>query len=254
MKDGFTIVWSFRNRINILKRSIETADKLTPKEVNFCLIDAASDESTIRELREFCNTISSRKIRICESAQRSSLSEAWNQGIILSETKYIIFSSSDVEFIKPEYFFVLRDAMQSGMEYVLLENHSVFAIDKKAITKMGWFDEGYKIGPHFDVDFMIRSSENNVKFGIVRNSGFYNHGHDEVEIEKDRVKIDDNDERVKDRLPMNDKFNENYFKSKWASDWEGWSNWTHPPTHISQVKRQFPEIDPHPFYTKKFAE
>ncbi len=51
---------------------------------------------------------------------------------------------------------------------------------------------------------------------------------------------------------MNDKFNENYFQSKWKSDWEGWQNKSHPPTSIELTKRQFSEIDPHPFYTKKF--
>lgn len=253
MRDSVTVIWSFRNRIDVLKRSITTADQTCPKNINFCLVDASSDESTIKELREFCNTIKDRKIRIAESAYRSSLSEAWNLGMMLSDTRYVIFSSSDVEFITPTWFGLLNDAMKQGLEYILLENHAVFGVDKKAIPKMGWFDEGYKVGPHFDVDFMIRASENNVKFGILNNRGYYKHGHDELEIEKDRVSISDDDEKVKDRLPMNDKFNENYFKKKWQSDWEGWHNWSHPPTHISQVKRQFPEIDPHPEYTKKFS-
>ena len=79
MEDSnFTLAWSFRNRKEILFRSIETADKTCPKSVDFCLVDAASDDSTIRSLREFCNKISDRTIRICEATYRSSLTEAWN--------------------------------------------------------------------------------------------------------------------------------------------------------------------------------
>lgn len=250
MTNNFTLVWSFRNRFDILKRSIETADKFLPKDINFCLVDAASSDETIKELRSYCNTITDRKIRITESAYRSSLSEAWNLGMMLSETRYVIFASSDVEFVNGVWFYMLKEAMMThGLEYLLLENHAVFGFDKKAITKMGWFDEGYQIGAHFDSDFMLRSSEHGIKFGIIPNPGekFYKHGHDEKEVELER-----NNKEFENRLPTNNKFNEEYFKNKWKSDWEGWQNWTHPPTHISQVKRNFPEVDPHPMWTKKF--
>lgn len=253
MKSGFTLIWSFRNRLEILKRSITTADKTTPKEVNFCLIDAASDEETIRELRIFCNSIQDRKIRICESAQRSSLSEAWNQGIMLSDTENVIFVSSDVEFLREEWFFALRDAMNVGLQYCLLQNHAVFSISKKILPIMGWFDEGFQIGAHFDSDFMLRSTEHNIKFGIIPNTdeSFYKHGHDDIKIEKER-----NTKEFQDRLPTNNKFNEQYFIKKWGCEkiWNGWSEWQHPPVSIHQsgVKRQFPEIDPHPQWTKKF--
>ena len=68
--EDVTIVWSFRNRLELLKRSIKSADETTPKSVNFCLVDASSNDITIKELRVFCNTIENRKIRICESAYR----------------------------------------------------------------------------------------------------------------------------------------------------------------------------------------
>src|SRR5258706_11789846 len=98
MVHTITLVWSFRNRFDIFKKSILTADKTCPKYVNFCLVDGASDESTIRKLRIFCNSIKNRKIRICESAYRSTVSEAWNLGIMLSDSRYVVFISSDVEF------------------------------------------------------------------------------------------------------------------------------------------------------------
>jgi endo-1,4-beta-mannosidase len=87
MDNNITIVWSFRNRFNLLKRSIKSADETTPKNVNFCLVDADSSEETIHELRDFCNQFKDRKIRICESSYRTTLSEAWNLGMMLSSTR-----------------------------------------------------------------------------------------------------------------------------------------------------------------------
>jgi hypothetical protein len=255
MNNKFTVAWSFRNRLDILIDSIKTADNTCPKEVDFCLVDAASSTETITKLREFCNTISNRVVRICESSYRTSLSEAWNLAFMLTENRYVIFASSDVHFIKEGWYNDFVKAMcEQQMEYVLMENHSVFCIDKKAIPKMGWFDEHFIAGPHFDVDYMIRASENGVKFNGIGNNGYYSH-FDEPETTKQRLSSD-----VKDRLPMNDLTNERLFKEKWLSGWSGWEqaiksgqvHLPHPPTHISQVRRMKPEIDYHPIYTQKY--
>jgi hypothetical protein len=62
-----------------------------------------------------------------------------------------------------------------------------------------------------------------------------------------------------DRLPMHDFTNDNVFKNKWKSGWPGWEPFKnqahkpHPPTHIAQVLRQKPEVDPHPIFTKKYV-
>ena len=257
MQEKFTLVWSFRNRIDSLINSISSANNTCPKDVDFCLLDAASNEETIRKLRECCNNIYDRLIRICESTYRSSLAEAWNLGMILMDNRFVIFSSSDVSFLRPGWFESFRSSIVNNKsEYILMESHALFAFDKKAIPKMGWFDENFKAGPHFDPDFMIRASENNVKLEIIQNNGFYFHG-DERELTQKRRTQD-----VPDRLPMNDLTNERIFKNKWETDWPGWTeairrgdiDLPHPPTHISQVKRKIPEIDPHPLYTKKYSE
>lgn len=250
LKNNFTIVWSFRNRFDTLKKSILSAHKFSPLNVDFCLIDAASNDNTIKNLRELCNSIEGRKIRICESSYRTTLSQAWNLGMMLSDSRYIIFSSSDVIFINSGWVEALTETIiNQGSEYVLIDNHAVFGFDKKAILKMGWFDEFFKLGPHFDTDFMIRASENGVHFGILPNADYYRHGEDDDT--KQRLTED-----CGDRLPMNDKINEDIFRAKWFSSWPGWvpisedfKNLHHPPTHISQVTRRVPEVDPHPAYT-----
>ena len=257
MKNKFTLVWSFRNRLDVLSSSIASADKTCPKDVDFCLIDAASNEQTIRGLRNFCNNIEGRTLRVCESTYRSSLSQAWNLGMMLTDNRYVIFASSDVRFLKAGWLDAFAASIvNNGSQYILMPNHALFCFDKKSIPKMGWFDEQYIAGPHFDPDFMIRASENGVKLEVIQENEFYAHG-DEDEIEHSRRTRD-----VVDRLPMHDLTNEIIFKSKWQSDWPGWADAVkrgekhlpHPPTNISQAKRLMPEIDPHPLYTKKYTE
>jgi glycosyltransferase involved in cell wall biosynthesis len=257
MENDITIIWSFRNRINLLKRSIKSADETTPKNVNFCLVDASSSENSIKELREFCNTITDRTVRICESSYRTTLSEAWNLGIMLSSSRYVVFASSDIHFLKPRWFEMIKNGINNNIKYLLLQNHSVFMIDKEIIPKMGWFDENFGLGPHFDVDFMIRSSENGISVHNHWEEGIYSHNSSEIETDSfhndvsitERVGSD-----IGDRLPMNNQINEKIFKEKWGSSWAGWTpnSTPHPPTHINQVRRLKPEIDPHPLYTKKF--
>jgi len=250
-----SIIWSFRNRLDELKRSIQSADKTCDKSIEFHLVDAASEEKSIQEVRSFCSSIPDRKIRICECSYRSSLSEAWNLAMMTTDCRYAIFSSSDVNFLKAGWHEDIMENMKNGCQYVLIQGHSVFGFDKKAIPLMGWFDEKFVIGPHFDCDFMIRASEKGIRLVNIANQGYYTH----VGLPGSYM------ERIKNPLenylPMNDFTNEYVFKEKWLSSWPGWKSAfeqnledvPHPPTNITQVARLKPEIDQHPSYTKKYT-
>jgi len=208
-------------------------------------------------LREFCNKIEGRVIRICESTYRSSLTEAWNLCMMLTKNRYVVYASSDVIFLRNGWLETIKLGLTRG-QYVLLGNHAVFCIDKAVIPKIGWWDEEYKAGPHFDPDYMIRASEAGIVYVDASNPGLYTHGDEgDAAVAKERQRRE-----VKDRLPMHEFYNEEYFKSKWESSWVGWKqaiaegrvHKPHPPTHISQVRRKKIEVDPHPAYTRKYKE
>jgi len=224
--------------LDALKESIRTADLTSPKALNFCLVDGGSNDDTIRGLREYINTIKDRNIRVCESKYRTTCQEAWNLGIGLSEGEYVLFTSSDCFFQRGGWFDVFVDGFNKGLEYILIGNHALFGISKSLVYKIGWFDENFKHGAHVDVDFMIRSSEIGVNVHGKDNHGFYKHGdyeHGDIESEYN--------------LEIENPYNENYFKSKWQTSWKGLgppTNYSHPPTHISLVKRKLEEIDPYP--------
>lgn len=244
----FTIVWSFRNRIDTLIRSIESSLKELDNQFDILLIDANSSIEELSKLRRWIIEKNLPNIRLCETYRRSSLSEAWNLGIMLSESSHIVFISSDVEFISPKWFDIIKNAAITGHKYILLENHAVFCINRDIITYVGWFDEGFGIGPHFDTDYYIRVSEQDIEPFSHPAEGIYLHGHDNPEIEQKRK-----EENFEDRLPMHDLANEAYFKLKWISNWSGWQSGGHPPNHISMCTRSFNEVDQHPMYTLKIS-
>lgn len=253
-----TLIWSFRNRLDILQESLLSAHKTSPIDVPFCLIDAASNDDTIKNLRDFVNhRLDGRLVRVCESSYRTTLWRAWNLGMILSNTRYVAFSSSDVLFNNRGWVEEIIQRFEDGKEYILIENHALFGIDKAIIPKIGFFDENFISGPHADPDYMIRASEKNIKLHISHNIGFYSHS-DSLEDTKNRLTKD-----CKDRLPMNDFHNEEYFMRKWESSWPGWKpsiekgiyhNLPHPPTHFSQVKRLLPEINPYPLLAEEYRK
>ena len=257
MSEQLTLTWSFRNRVDIFIDSIRSADATCSKDINFCLVDAASSEDTIRKLRTFCNSISDRKIRICESAYKTTWQEAINVGIMLSDTRYVLFTSSDCIFKNKGWGEIFLQAFSEGSQYVIVGNHALFGIDKKLISKIGWFDERFQYGPLIDVDYMIRASEAGVICKTLSNNGYYVHG-DEMDV---TFNMRRRKESFPDRLPFNNFTDEKIFKEKWETSWPGEEEYVkrgefpvHPPTNIRQVKRKLQEVDPHPFYTEKYRK
>ena len=237
-----TLIWSFRNRLDIFKESIQSAHDTSPLWLNFCMVDGGSSNETIEGLRTFVNGIKGRNIRICESLYRTTCQEAWNLGIGLSDTKYLLITSSDCIFLRSGWLESFMDSFSQGNEYILMETHSLFGISKTLVGKMGWFDEQFRHGQHVDVDYMIRASEIKIPIISLANKDFYKHEESE---EESRLRVKD---KLKDRLNVSDPYNQIYFKKKWECRWCMWTETRrpHPPTNIKKVKRRLPEIDSYP--------
>lgn len=244
----YTLIWSARNRTQVLAKSIETADKTFPKDVKFLIIDAASEAKHLNSLGCYRTTLS-RDIRFVESPKRITLSQAWNLGMMLADTDFFIFASSDVEFLSDKLFpRLVREYYRTKSPYILVDNHSVFMLHKSVLHAIGWFDESFVLGPHFDTDYMLRAQEVQLPIANVPNLNTYTHS----DSDEDTILRCTTD--VPDRLPMNDFTNDTVFKNKWETSWPGWEPFAtqvhkpHPPNQISQVTRKIQELNWHPGY------
>lgn len=251
----YTLIWSARNRTPEFNNSLFTADSTFPSEVKFLVVDAASSQEHIESVRckiDRLNDISctKRNIRLIESPKRITVSQAWNLGMMLADTDFFIFASSDVEFLSDKLFRRFQlEYQRTNSPYILSGNHAVFMLHKSILQKVGWFDESFTLGPHFDTDFMLRAQEAGINVTSIPNEGMYIHGDTPEET------ILRSTTGLEDRLPMNDFTNDRVFKEKWQTDWPGWEPYIndvhkpHPPNHISQVKRLVQEINWHPSFS-----
>jgi hypothetical protein len=265
----FTLAWSFRNRPEVLEKSIMTAHSTCPIDVDFLLIDAASNKETIKYIQDVISYLPERKIRLCESFYRSSLGEAWNLALILSNTQNVIFASSDVYFTGPMWFNFLREIKnETQAKYILMDNHALFMIDKALVPIVGWYDESFSIGPHFDTDYYIRLLEKEIFIVGIPNNELYTHGNEpEIEFMRNNIAPGEDDTLIQDMLPMKVPENDKYFYTKWRPIF--YTKEDMRQIHEMQlyaeclpevinnyqlVERMLPEIDPHPLYTQKFKE
>lgn len=246
----YTLIWSTRNRFIEFGTSIDTADYYFPKEVKFLVVDAGSDKSSLLCMRENIDRVSHlRDTRIIESPKRTTLSQAWNLGMMLADTDFFIFASSDVKFMSEKLFKRFQlEYERTKSPYILAGNHAVFMLHKSILNTVGWFDEAYQLGAHFDTDFMLRAQEAGISIGNIPSKGMYLHEDTPEET------ILRSTSGMPDRLPMNDFTNDKIFKDKWETDWPGWEAYAdsaskpHPPNHISMTKRMREEINWHPGY------
>lgn len=245
---NYTLIWSWKNRLEVFKNSIYTAHFFFPSQVKFLIVDGGSTLENLKELRKFVSLLD-RDIRLVET-NGNTICEAWNLGLSICDTRYAIIASSDVEFTNHGLINQLALVIEEGYRYVLVDNHAVFMMDRAIIPYVGLFDERFDSGPHFDTDYLIRITEAKIKWRCVNNS-FYKHGDSHAET------VLRTTTSVADRLPMNTFHNEDFFRSKWDTDWPGWRLYIdqvhkpHPPISIDQVDRKLNEVNWNPSLVAK---
>ena len=89
------------------------------------------------------------------------LVKAWNQGIVQSNTDWVILTCDDMLF-DSDWFEVFTDILKEKphLEQVHLNSFNCIALHKKTIVRMGWWDEHYRYYPSMeDDDWYLRTVE-----------------------------------------------------------------------------------------------
>lgn len=169
---------------------------------------------------------------------KSSLTELWNQCIIMSPTDWVLVCNDDIEF-KPGWLEYLEEQIDSGCyDLIHLFHYGAFCIHKYMMLKVGWFDERFRGGGYEDNDYQLRIYEAGLKDRVDRSHDFIRRdGAREVGHFIDHTKYVHNGEGWQGCN------NAQWIQAKWAN-----MNWRRPSI------RQAPEIDWHPSVTKKYTD
>lgn len=102
-------------------------------------------------------------VRFIVNDKNIGIAASWNQGIVISDTRYVILSSDDLEFT-PGWYEPLIDIMgrETPPLHVSLSDpmsFSCFCIDKELIARQGWFDHNFASAYFEDEDWCLRLYE-----------------------------------------------------------------------------------------------
>ena len=104
-----------------------------------------------------------KNVRFIVNNRNLGIAAAWNEGLILSNTRYAILSSDDIVY-PPGWFDPLLDMMnrkdaplQASLSHPM--SFSCFCIDKKLIALQGWFDHNFTMAYYEDEDWYLRFRE-----------------------------------------------------------------------------------------------
>jgi glycosyltransferase involved in cell wall biosynthesis len=100
-------------------------------------------------------------IKFVYSEDNLGCTGAWNKGIILSETDWVLLCSDDMKF-DSDWFDILNQILDEKpqLEQIHLNAWNAFAFHKQTIVRMGWWDERYKYYPSMeDDDWYLRTVE-----------------------------------------------------------------------------------------------
>jgi glycosyltransferase involved in cell wall biosynthesis len=91
------------------------------------------------------------------------LSAAWNQGIVTSDTRYVVLSSDDLEY-PPGWIYMLLEALNVEDPPLMVgltdfPPLTAFCLDKRLIALQGWFDHNYSRVYYEDEDWFARCQE-----------------------------------------------------------------------------------------------
>ena len=142
-------------RGNRLRKCIETL-QLIP---NIIVWDNNTTGEELEKIKQIEDDFSN--VKVIYSKENIGYAGAINQGIILSETDWVLFCADDMLF-DTDWFDVLNDILKlkPQLEQIHLNAWNAVAFHKKTIVRMGWWDENYRYYPSMeDDDWYLRTVE-----------------------------------------------------------------------------------------------
>ena len=100
-------------------------------------------------------------VKFVYSKENIGLTKAWNQGIIQSETDWVLLTCDDMLFDE-DWFEVLNNILDEKphLEQIHLNAWNAIVLHKQTIVRMGWWDERYRYYPSMeDDDWYLRTVE-----------------------------------------------------------------------------------------------
>jgi glycosyltransferase involved in cell wall biosynthesis len=154
-KSDITIVVVSYYRANRLKRCLNSLSDMP----NVIVWDNNTTGEELDKIQKFQSDF--QNTTFIFSPENYGLTHAWNQGIIQSDTDWVLLTCDDMIFDE-DWFDVLNDILNEKphLEQIHLNAWNAMVIHKKTIARMGWWDERYRYYPSMeDDDWYLRTVE-----------------------------------------------------------------------------------------------
>ena len=184
----FTIGLPCRNRINFCNQALSYF--LKNSNYNIIVIDDNSDNLDDKYLEH-------ERIKVIYNKEKKSLTSLWNQILKESETQYIILGGDKLRPKKKD-FELIEQKLNEGFAVVGTYMLGFMGFSKHLITKIGFFDEGFKESGFEDTDVMNTLFVNNLSLYFSQETEYIQIG---TGWQPNVV-------------------NGNYYRTKWLEDWE----------------------------------
>lgn len=155
LRSNITIIIVSYYRGDRLRRCIKTIDP----EFNIIVWDNNTTGEELDKIKQVEKDYP--KVKFIYSEENVGLPKAWNQGIIHSETDWVLLTCDDMLFDE-DWFDVLCDILDKKpyLEQIHLNAWNAIVFHKQTIVRMGWWDEQYRYYPSMeDDDWYLRTVE-----------------------------------------------------------------------------------------------